>query len=187
VILPLALLACDGPTRADYERLERRVEVLEARERDRVAAARPAPVDPAAERMDRMQGELGLLGQPAPALVVARWLRGDGDRASGKAPYLLVFFPVSADSAPALARVATLADARDLAVLGVARGATVDGATAWLAEVDLPFPVALDADEATTAAYRRSASVSAVLVRDGRVVWTGTPAGLDEAVLRKHL
>lgn len=183
----LALLGCDGPTRADYERLERRIEVLEARERERVAAANPDPVDPAAERMDRMQGELALLGKPAPALTVTRWLRGDGDRASGKAPYLLVFFPVASDSAVPLRRVATLAAARDLPVLGVARGATVEGAEGWLSEVDLPFAVALDAEEATTTAYRRSAAVSAVLVKDGIVVWTGTPAGLDEAVLRKHL
>lgn len=184
-----ALTACDAPTRADYERLERRIEVLEARERDRVAAERAAraPVDPNAERAATLKGELALLGEPAPALSVARWLRGDGDRATGAAPYLLVFFPVSREVVPSLRQVAEVAATRDLAVLGIARGATADGAASWLAEAGLPFPVALDDDEATTHAYARSAPVSAVLVKGGVVAWTGTSAGLDGGVLAKHL
>ncbi len=187
--LLLLLAACDRPTRADYERLEKRVEALEARAREEQAAARAAAAPPAVDDREskarRMLAELQLIGRPAPPLVIDTWAQGRASLDPDDTALVVFFEPTHPDAAAGLAKVRDLArDRSGLELIGVGRGEGVEG---WLHDNRIGFPVGLDRDGSVAEAWHRSAPVSAALVKKGTVVWTGTTAGFGEEVLDKHL
>jgi hypothetical protein len=194
--LPLvALLAACGSAGDDYANLERRIEALERRAREDAAArVAPPPVEAAATpestHARALLDELTLLGKPSPGLDDVRWIGAVGGFGAGKAT-LLVFFTVEHPGAPdALTHVAALLAAnraRGLAVVGVAAAASDAAVRGLVRELRTPFPYGVDPNGAVARAWKRSAPLSAALVTDGNVVWTGAPTGATDATLDKHL
>jgi hypothetical protein len=146
-----------------------------------------------AEMAKQILAELNVVGSAAPPLTVDSWLQGSSDLNTGKAT-LVVFFNVENKNAEtALGKVTALASGakpRGLNVLGITH--TSDTMTApklkeWLSGKGVSFPVALDKGTSTSEAYKRSAPISAVIVKAGKIVWTGNAARVSEDVLNKYL
>ncbi len=157
---------------------------------DPVPEAAPDPAATAA-RARLLQAELSLLGGPAPALTVDAWIQGRGDLTSGKATLVVFFATEAPDAPPAVGAAEALwrrARSRGLHVVGLASPSTSrEAVTAWLRTEAVTFPVALDSNGRTAEAWRRSSPVSAALVKEGRVVWTGNPARVTDELLARHL
>jgi hypothetical protein len=137
--------------------------------------------------------ELEVIGSTAPPLTVETWLQGKGDLNSGKATLLVFFNAEHKNAETALGRIQALASGaspRGLNVIGITR--TSDAMNAeklgqWLSGKGVTFPVALDKANATTQAYKRSAPISAVIIKAGKIVWTGNASRMSDDVLNQYL
>lgn len=130
--------------------------------------------------------ELEMVGAPAPPLKVSEWVQGQASVTDGKA-VLLVFFDVAGN--PKMDTLVTTAEAwkgKGLTVAGIARpgaSSSKQQLTEWLATRKIGFPVALDDGASTREAYKRGTRPSGVLVKGGKIVWSGAPGMLSDQVL----
>lgn len=135
---------------------------------------------------------LSVIGAPAGELDVERWFQGettyDPERTT-----LVVFFetwcPHCKNEAPKLQeRYADLHD-QGLDVIGLtnmSRGTTQEQLDSFIATADIAFPVAQDSGIMATR-YRVQGIPSAVLLRGGKVIWSGHPAEMTSDVLEGFL
>jgi protein-disulfide isomerase len=135
---------------------------------------------------------LEIIGSEAGDLVVERWIRGDG-RLDPARTTLVVFFeawcPHCQREGPALqARFEALrADGLDVVALtGMSRGTTDAQIAAFIDEAGITFPVGHE-DGSMSLRYRIEGVPSAILIRQGRVAWSGHPAEMTVEVLRGFL
>ncbi len=134
--------------------------------------------------LKRMRAELGVIGREAPALS-AKWLAQPA--AWVDAPVTLVVFfeawcphckremPKLAERQPALAQ-------RGVQVVGLTRltkMSTMDDLNLFLSEGQVRFPVGVE-DGTISRALAVTGIPAAALVRDGKVIWRGHPAWLNE-------
>lgn len=144
----------------------------------------------AAETAADLIAELKMVGGAAPPLVVDSWIQGQASLTDGKA-VLLVFFQTGNN--PKLDRLTTVTDAwkpKGLTVIGVTQAANdmpKDKLAEWLSSKGLTFPVALDKGSTTTQAYHRNDRVSGVLIRGGKIVWSGNPGQVTDAILAANI
>lgn len=137
------------------------------------------------------QEDLSVLGQPAPALGVTRWVQGGMPPAEGTT--LLVFFeawcPHCQSEMPVLAaKSRTFAD-RGLTVVGLtqqSRGVTDNDLLSFLSASDADFAVGKE-DGTTSAAYGVVGIPSMAVVRDGTLMFRGHPSLLSDEALQQWL
>lgn len=182
ILAPLVLLACGEPSvvRTDVS-LEKRVAALEAQVADlktRVMSKREAQ-------------EKEVVGKDA-ILVAEEWLQGTATLADGKAT-LLVFWeewcPHCKREVPKLQETYTKLQPSGLSVVGITRmnrGANRAKVDKFIAEHGLTYPMLKD-DGAMGEHYAVSGVPAAALVKDGKVVWRGNPASLNESMLTATL
>lgn len=146
-----------------------------------------------AEMAKQLLAELEVIGSAAPPITSEAWAQGNGDLNAGKAT-LLVFFNVEHKNAEtALGKIQALAQGakpRGLNVVGVTRTSDAmssDKVKEWLSGKGVTFPVALDKAGTTATAYKRATPISAVIIKSGKIVWTGNASRMNEEVLNKYL
>ena len=151
------------------------------------------PDQKATEMAKQILSELDVIGASAPPLTTESWLQGTGDIKSGKATLLVFFTTENKNAETAMGKIQALsmgAKSRGLNVIGVTSATETMSAqklTDWLSGKGVTFPVALDKAKATAQAYKRSAPISAVLIKSGKIVWTGNAARMSDDVLNKYL
>lgn len=150
-----------------------------------------------AERsLGRVQQELEVVGKEAPdAIEVTHAYVGESTPPdlTGKGTSLLVFFeewcPHCKREVPRLQQTYEKYRDRGLRVLGltkVTKSATDEKVEAFCAANGLSFPVLKESGQAS-AYFNVSGIPAAAVIRDGKVVWRGHPARLNEAMIEGWL
>jgi hypothetical protein len=147
----------------------------------------------AAEMAKQILAELGVIGTAAPAITVDSWLQGKGDLTTGKSTLLVFFTTENKNAEASLTKIESLATgmkAKGLNVVGITHTSEVmtgPKIKEWLTAKSVTFPVALDKATTTSEAYKRSAPISAVIVKSGKIVWTGNPTRLADEDFARYL
>jgi len=133
--------------------------------------------------------EMEVMGQPAPPLVVDRWLQGE---APVSTPVQVLLFweewcPHCRNGLPEMSARAAVWAAKGVQVIGLTRlskQSTEERVASFYAEHRIAFPTALISND-VSAAYAVTAIPAAAVVRDGVVIWRGHPARLTEGLLER--
>lgn len=142
-------------------------------------------------RSARYRDELAVIGAPAVPLPTD-WIAGS--TAYDAAPVTLVVMfeswcPHCQREVPALQARSAALEAKGVQIVGVTRltrDTTVDQMRAFLHDHGVRFPIARE-DGALSKALAVTGIPAAAMIRDGRVIWRGHPARLDDAVLDRVL
>ncbi|TPV96428.1 MAG: TlpA family protein disulfide reductase [Myxococcales bacterium FL481] len=133
----------------------------------------------------RLAAELAVVGQQAPALTVDKWFRQAEVDLSASSPTVVVFFeqwcPHCRNEIPKLDELYAKHKAAGLqlvALTKMTKGSTVAQVQSLIEDVS--YPVAKE-DGALSRAFAVSGIPAAAVVKDGKIVWRGHPAALDDA------
>ena len=141
----------------------------------------------------RLKTEIDIIGKAEIPLTIEHWFQGEGDIHIGQ-PTLYVFWevwcPHCKREVPKLQGTYERYRSRGFQILALTKmseGATSDRVSAFLADYHVSFPVAKE-DGATLSDYYGVRGVPAVaMVIDGRVVWRGHPAKINDDIMEKWL
>ena len=158
------------------------------------APAPPAPlaVAPVAKKkpVDPKQAEASVVGQQVDSLQT-EWFQGEANGVEGT--QLVVFFevwcPHCRREAPRLQELYETLDDKGLEVVALtklSRGVTEDQLAEFIKDNGMTYPVGRAPDTLARQLNVRGIPAAAVL-KDGKVVWRGHPARLDESALAKWL
>lgn len=141
----------------------------------------------------RMASEINLIGTDAAPIEAEKWFQGKADFADSKATLLVfweVWCPHCKKEIPQLAEEEGKYKAKGVQIIAatkVTKSATDEKVTEFLKESKAKYPVLKEKDGSMSKAYAVSGIPAAALVKDGKVIWRGHPARLDEATLDKLL
>lgn len=198
---PAETPAPTGPTVTEEAAEAALLEAYAAVQRGDIAAARTqvdlllrdAPTTDAATYAQRLRQELDLVGRPAAPLEVERWFQGSA-ALDANGTTLLIFFeawcPHCQEEAPRVAEIASRFGPKGLVVVALTketRGATDAMVTAFIHLHDWSFPVAKEREDTLSVAYGVEGVPAAALVKDGVIVWRGSPTVLSDEVLAAAL
>lgn len=141
----------------------------------------------------RLRTELAVVGQPAGALEVDRWLQGY-PQPMDDGVTLLVFFeewcPHCKRELPKLEATYQQWNDRGLNVVALtklSRSSTEETVRAMITENSLTMPIGVERDSTMSTRFSISGIPAAAIVKDGTVVWRGHPARIDDALLENVL
>jgi len=162
---------------------------------DMVEFMKTYPTTQAAARARKLNEELSVIGKDAPAKWgIEQWFQGekDIDLTSGKTT-LVVFWeewcPHCRREVPKLEQTYEHLKGSGLQVIGLTkltRDVTMEKAQAFLTEQKVSYPVAKE-DGSMSTWFGVSGIPAAAVVKNGKVIWRGHPAQLDEAKLKSWL
>jgi thiol-disulfide isomerase/thioredoxin len=143
----------------------------------------------------RVAAELDVVGIDAKPVEVEKWYtKKQGKIEDGKATMLVfweVWCPHCKREVPKLPELQDKWKSKGLNVVAltkVTKSATDESVEAFIKEHKLEgIPVGKEKDGAMSAAYSVSGIPAAAIVKDGKVVWRGHPAQLDDAAFTKLL
>ncbi len=147
-----------------------------------------------ARRASRLQAELSVIGKDTPAsLGVEQWFQGDEvDLGSGKAT-LVVFWeewcPHCKREVPKLEAVYNKFKDQGLQMVGLtklSKGSTEEKVMEFIKSNNVSYPIAKENGDASSY-FAVSGIPAAAVVKDGKVVWRGHPARLNDAMLEGWL
>jgi thiol-disulfide isomerase/thioredoxin len=148
-----------------------------------------------AKKARRTYQELSVIGKTAPAeWKIEKWYQGesDVDLAGGKTT-LLVFWeewcPHCKREVPKMQALYNGLKGDGLQVVGltkITRSSTEEKVTSFISEAQIAYPVAKETGELSSY-FNVSGIPAAAVIKDGKVVWRGHPAQLNEAKLKGWL
>jgi alkyl hydroperoxide reductase subunit AhpC len=140
-----------------------------------------------------MASEINIIGTPAAPIEADKWFQGQGDFSKSKATLLVfweVWCPHCKKEMPKLAEEEAKWKAKGVQIVAmtkVTKSATDEKVVEFLKENKVKFPVGKEKDGSMSKAYAVSGIPAAALVKDGKVIWRGHPARLDDATVDKLL
>jgi thiol-disulfide isomerase/thioredoxin/outer membrane murein-binding lipoprotein Lpp len=147
----------------------------------------------AGKASSRMAAEINLIGTAAAPIEAEKWFQGKADFADSKATLLVfweVWCPHCKKEIPKLAEDEGKYKAKGVQIIAatkVTKSATDEKVMELLKESKAKYPVLKEKDGSMSKAYAVSGIPAAALVKDGKVIWRGHPARLDDATLDKLL
>ena len=142
----------------------------------------------AARAAQRLNDELAVIGKPASELQVEKWYQGEMSDLDGTT--LLVFWevwcPHCKREVPKLNGVADKYKAKGLNVVGFTkqtRNTTDEQVSSFISENQVTYPIAKEQGDAMSQHYGIRGIPAAAVVKDGKVVWRGHPARINDAML----
>jgi thiol-disulfide isomerase/thioredoxin len=142
---------------------------------------------------ERMATEINLIDSPAAPIEAEKWYQGNGEYSSSKATLLVfweVWCPHCKKEIPELAQKEDALKAKGVQIVAmtkVTKSATDDKVMEFLKENKVKFPVGKEKDGSMSKAFAVSGIPAAALVKNGKVIWRGHPARLDDETLTKLL
>ncbi len=146
-------------------------------------------------QLRRLGAELAVIGKDAPGeWGIDDWYQGESDidLASGKTTLLVfweVWCPHCKREVPKLQQIYDDLKGDGLQVVGLtklSRSATEQGVKDFMNETSVGYPVAKENGSASQW-FNVSGVPAAAVVKDGKVIWRGHPARLNEALLKSWL
>lgn len=137
----------------------------------------------------RMAAEINLIGTDAAPLEMEKWFQGKAELSDSKATLLVfweVWCPHCKKELPKLAEEEGKYKEMGVQVVGitkVTKSATDESVEAFIKESKAKFPIGKEKDGSLSKAYSVSGIPAAALVKDGKVIWRGHPARLDDTTL----
>ena len=148
-----------------------------------------------AKKARRTYQELSVIGKTAPeSWKIEKWYQGEGevDLSSGKTT-LLVFWeewcPHCKREVPKMQNLYNGLKGEGLQVVGltkITRSSTEEKVTSFIADKQIGYPCAKETGEISSY-FNVSGIPAAAVLKDGKVVWRGHPAQLNEAKLKAWL
>jgi thiol-disulfide isomerase/thioredoxin len=142
----------------------------------------------------RMASEINLIGTDAAPIEAEKWFQGNGQYAPAGKATLLVFWevwcPHCKKELPKLAEEEGKLKEKGVQVVAmtkVTKSATDEKVEEFIKESKARFPIGKEKDGSMSKAFAVSGIPAAALVKDGKVIWRGHPARLDDATLDKLL
>lgn len=141
----------------------------------------------------RMASEVNLIGTDAGPIQAEKWFMGKADFSDSKATLLVfweVWCPHCKKEIPKLAEEEGKYKEKGVQIVAatkVTKSATDEKVAEFLKESKVKYPVLKEQDGEMSKAYNVSGIPAAALVKDGKVIWRGHPARLDDATLDKLL
>jgi len=149
----------------------------------------------AAKRARRLHEELSVIGKETPAdWGIEKWYQGekDVDLGGGKTT-LLVFWeewcPHCKREVPKLQELYAQYKADGLQMVGltkITRGSTDEKVSAFISDKSVSYPIAKE-DGSLSRHFNVSGIPAAAVVKDGKIVWRGHPAQLNQDQLKSWL
>ncbi|MES2644290.1 MAG: TlpA disulfide reductase family protein [Myxococcota bacterium] len=143
----------------------------------------------AGKAASRMAAEINLIGTDAAPLEMEKWFQGKADLSGSKATLLVfweVWCPHCKKELPKLAEEEGKYKEMGVQVVGitkVTKSATDEKVEEFIKESKAKFPIGKEKDGSLSKAYSVSGIPAAALVKDGKVIWRGHPARLDDTTL----
>ena len=156
-----------------------------------VLTAAPLDATRAGKAAARMATEVNLIGTDAAPLEMEKWFQGKAALGDSKATLLVfweVWCPHCKKELPKLAEEEGKYKEKGIQVVGitkVTKSATDESVEAFIKESKAKFPIGKEKDGSLSKAYAVSGIPAAALVKDGKMIWRGHPARLDDATLDK--
>jgi len=149
------------------------------------------------KRARKLAMELEVVGREVPAdwasSMVETWYQGQGEIDLTKGATLVVFWeewcPHCKREVPKLIETNDKWEAKGMKVAGftkITKSSTEEKVKAFMAEQKVDYPVAKENGKASEL-FNVSGIPAAALVKDGKVIWRGHPARLDDDTLTKLL
>lgn len=144
-----------------------------------------------AARASKLSDELSVIGADAGELKTEKWYTGEkGNLTDGKATLLVfweVWCPHCKREVPKLNEVGKAhPDLNIVALTKQTRNITDEQVDEFIKTNSLGFPVGKE-DGSMSAHFAVSGIPAAAMVKDGKVIWRGHPARLDDAAINKLL
>ena len=147
----------------------------------------------ASRYLKRVLSELDVVGKEAGALDASKWFQGNVAMGDGTAT-MLVFWetwcPHCKREVPKIEATHNKFKDRGLNVVGltkVTRSATDEGVEAFIQEHGITYPVAKEDGDNLSKRFGVRGVPAAAIVKEGKVVWRGHPARINDAMLEKLL
>lgn len=175
--------AADAMKNNDYATAKAKLAELQAQYADTRAGKQAA----------KMAKEVNLVGVDAKPIEVEKWYQGKADYGTSKATLLVfweVWCPHCKREVPKMAQEEAKYKAKGIQLVGltkVTKSATDEKVEEFLKENKVGFPVGKEKDGSMSDAFAVSGIPAAALVKDGKVVWRGHPARLNDEMLDKLL
>jgi len=147
-----------------------------------------------ARNASKLNAELQVIGREAPkSWGIQKWFQGEKDINLAGGTTLVVFWelwcPHCKREVPKLQALYEKLKGDGLQVVGLTKltkSTTEDGVRAFMAEQKVAYPIAKE-DGTVSQHFNVSGIPAAAVIKDGKVVWRGHPAGLDETMLKGWL
>jgi thiol-disulfide isomerase/thioredoxin len=148
----------------------------------------------AAKASARLVAEVEAVGKPEAELDVERWLTGSPDELASAKATVYVFWEAWCSHCqrdlPRLAEIYGRNRGKGLRVVGVTRmskGVTEEQALKFVADAGADWPNAKDQGDTLHRYYNVTGIPAAAVVKDGKVVWRGSPTKLTDELLARWL
>jgi len=147
-----------------------------------------------AKKARRTYQELSVIGKTSPdQWQIEKWYQGEGEIDLDQGTTLLVFWeewcPHCKREVPKLSELYTGLKSDGLQVLGltkISRSATEEKVIAFIDQTNVSYPIAKENGELSKY-FNVSGIPAAAVIKDGKVVWRGHPAQLNETQLKSWL
>ncbi len=143
----------------------------------------------------KLNAELEVIGKEAPeSWTIEKWYQGESDASlDGSGTTLVVFWevwcPHCQREVPELQATYEKLKPQGLKVVGltkITKSATEEKVTDFIKEKNVTYPMAKE-DGSLSSYFNVSGIPAAAVVKDGKIVWRGHPARLDEEKLKAWL
>jgi thiol-disulfide isomerase/thioredoxin len=147
------------------------------------------PNSRAARAAQRLNDELSVIGKPVAGLDVAKWYQGELAAVEGTT--LLVFWevwcPHCKREVPKMTGIADKYKDKGLTVVGLtkqSRGITDEQVSSFISDNNVTYPMAKEKEDGKISQHYGVKGIpAAAVVKDGKVVWRGHPARINDAML----
>jgi thiol-disulfide isomerase/thioredoxin len=147
------------------------------------------PTTRAARAAQRLDAELAIIGKDAPDLVVEKWFQGNqASLADGTT--LVVFWevwcPHCKREVPKMSATYDKWKPKGLKVLGLtkmSRDTSDEAVSTFLADNNVSYPIAKEKGDSMSEAFGIRGIPAAAVVKDGKIVWRGHPARINDDML----
>lgn len=144
----------------------------------------------AARMVPRIENELVVIGKPAMDLSVEKWFQGKTDLSQGDATLLVfweVWCPHCKREVPKLQATYEKWQGEGLQIVGLtkqSRNITDDQVNEFIKDNKITYPIAKEQGNTLSEHYGVSGVPAAAVVKDGKVVWRGHPARLNDDMIK---